>query len=100
VGPIHPLHYQEGPTTPLPKVVNPDDVGVVQPGGRLGLPDEPLPQHPVLGQGLPENLHRHRPVEQFVVGQVDLGHAALADPAFQPVPARDDRRGPLPHTVC
>ena len=55
-----------------------DDIGVIEPGDRLG-----LEQHPCPGLGpqdaFAEELDSHATVEQPIVGPVDLAHSPLPE---------------------
>ncbi len=73
-------------------VVDGDDVGVLEPPGRLRLP------HQSATKILPvdsEQLQRHVPVDDRVARQVEHPHAALAEEALDVVPA--DNRGDFTH---
>jgi hypothetical protein len=66
-------------------VVDGDDLGARQPGGRAGLPGEALDEVGVLRERRPHGLHGDRPVEPGVGGGVDGGHATAGDDALEPV---------------
>ena len=71
----------------LARVVDGEDVGVLQPGGELDLALEPLgaERGGELGE---EHLEGDRAVVPEVLGQVDRGHAAAAELALEPVAVR------------
>jgi len=48
-------------------------------GGRLSLPSKPFYEQRVGAELGIENLERHGPVEQKVLGAVDHGHAAAVN---------------------
>src|SRR5207237_2812824 len=74
----------------LADLVDADDVGVVEPGRRLGLDAEPGPRlRP--GQGaVADQLERDRPPRSDLPGLVDDAHPAAAD-LLQDLVARDAR---------
>ncbi len=61
-------------------------------GRGLSLTPEPLDEGAVDRQLGEEDLERHRPVEQPVVGAVDLGHAAACDEVVEFVALGEDAR--------
>jgi hypothetical protein len=81
----HVLHRQEHGAVVGALVVDGDDVGVGQPGGRLGLADEPGHELLVLGQLRMHHLDGDRAVEPAVQGEVDGGHAATRQPRLDVV---------------
>ena len=76
----------------LAPVEDVDDVRMVEVGGRLRLAAEALDEVGVDGELGEEHLDRHLAVEQAVVAQEDVGHAAAADALEQLVALVDDRR--------
>jgi hypothetical protein len=75
------LQGQKGPALVLADFVDLHDVGVAQPGHRLGLGLKPRPL-PVAGIGpRPDHLEGHQPVEREVPGLVDDPHPPLAQDA-------------------
>ena len=66
---------------------------VVEPGRGLGLPPEALHEGGVARLVGDEHLDRHLAVEELVVAQVDLGHAALGQVADDAVAAAEDLLG-------
>ena len=84
------LHDDEVGAGVLAPVEDRDDVRVAQLGRRLGLSAEALDEGRIDAQLGEEDLERHRPVEQLVVGPVDLGHAATGDQVRQLVATRED----------
>ena len=71
----------------LARVVDREDVRVLEPGGELDLALEPV--GPQRGGELGEkHLQGHRPVVLQVLGQVDRGHPAPAELALEPVAIR------------
>jgi hypothetical protein len=88
-----PLQRQERPAVVLAHLVNLDDVGVLQPGDRLGFPTEACQ---LVGAGVgpgTQDLQRHHPVQGELPGTVDGAHAALAD-LLQDLVTRDHRPAP------
>jgi len=63
-------------------------VEAADPPGRLDLGGEPLPELRIGRQLRPHHLDRHRPAAGGAP-QVDLAHAAAAEPGLEPVPADD-----------
>ena len=72
-----------------PRVVDLDDVGVLEAGGRLRLAAEARDEGLVLGQVLGQQLDGHPPLEHLVHREVDRRHPAGAEPALDAVAARD-----------
>ena len=66
------------------------DVGMLQPGGDLDLAGEPLGAERG-GQLGAQDLHRHLAVVLQVLGEVDRGHAALAELALDAVAVGEGR---------
>ena len=81
------LHREEHPALVLALVVDGDDVGVAEPGGRPGLAAEPADEGLVGGEARAHDLQRHLAVEPLVEGDVDRGHAAVGDVRQHAVPA-------------
>ena len=72
----------------LSGVVDAQDVGMLEPGGDLDFPLEPLVAHG--GGELGEHdLERHRPVPVDVVREVHRGHPSATQLALDLVPARE-----------
>ena len=69
----------------LAVIVDGDDVRVVQPGGGVRLPAEPLGEAGVLGQVRRKHLDRHDSVGRGVVGAPYFADAAAAQQLHQPV---------------
>ena len=76
-----------------PAVVDADDVGVLEPGGRLGLAAEALDELGVLGEAAVQQLQRDLAPELLVLGEEHVGHPARAEPRDEPVAAVDQRSG-------
>ena len=74
-------------------VVDRDDVRVREPGGVRRLAAEALDELLVVRVPLVEDLHRDVAAELLVLGEPDVGHAARAELALEPVAAL--RRGCL-----
>ena len=74
------------PETPcrLARVVDRNDVGVLQPGRELDLAKEALGAHPVRRYGI-EDLERDLAVVAEIPGEPDRRHAALAQSALDGV---------------
>ena len=70
------FHDDEVGVAGLAPVVDPDDVGVGEVGGGLGLSPEPLDEGFVVGELGVEDLDRHLPTKQGVLAQIDVGHPA------------------------
>ncbi len=78
----------------LAAVVDRDDVRVGQAGGVLGLPPEPFDERVVARVPVVEDLDRDLAAELLVLGEVDVGHPAGAEPpedAVAPVEERVDQ---------
>jgi hypothetical protein len=90
------LHRDEVRAVLLAQVVDIDDVRVPDLGGDAGLLEERLGQGLLGGQPRVDGLHHHQLLEGLgpaLPGQVDLGHAALADPRDQLVAPEGPARG-------
>src|SRR5262249_51188884 len=74
----------------LAGVVDRDDRGVVQRGGRLRLAAEPGLERLVSGQVLAERLHRDDAVQADIARPVHLGHATAPDDAVEFVAAAEE----------
>ena len=73
---IDQFHDDEIGVAGLAPVVDPDDVGVGQVGGGLGLAPEALDEGFVVGELGVEDLDGHFPAKQGVLAQIDVGHPA------------------------
>jgi hypothetical protein len=81
------LHHDERRRLPFHKgltdIVDRDDVGMIEAGGRLRLGQDALPSA-VLARRL-EHFDRHRSIEQQVAAAVDDAHAAAPQLVFESV---------------
>ncbi len=93
--PLQILHRYVVGAFDLTAVEDGDDVGVLQPGGCLGLAAEALDEFLVLGKARVQDLERHPTLQVAVVGEPDVGHAARSDPLHDRVAAVD--YGPFCH---
>ncbi len=84
-------HDIENEAVGLARVEQSEDVGVLQVGGGLDLGEEPLGAED-RGQLGAEHLERDLAVVAEVVGEVDGGHAALAQLALEAVAVGEGRR--------
>jgi hypothetical protein len=75
----------------LSRVVERQEIGVVQLGCYPDLPEKPLPSQN-LGQAEVEHLERNVPVVLEVACEIDHGHAAVADLALDGVTILQNRR--------
>ena len=95
--PVDQLHGEEHAALVVALVVDRDDVGVAQPGGRARFAPEPADEGLVGGQARAHHLQCHLAVEPLVQGHVDRGHAAVGDVRQDAVPAvehlADEGRG-------
>jgi hypothetical protein len=57
-----------------------DNVGVMQRGDGARFPPEPVTTARLAQQVWIENLERHKTIEGWLIGSVNLGHTATADP--------------------
>ncbi len=90
--PIDVLHGDEVRRGVLAPVEHVDDVGVVEVGRRLGLTAETLDEVRVNGELGEQHLDRDLAVEQPVVAQEHVGHAAATDALEHLVALVDDHR--------
>jgi hypothetical protein len=72
------LHGNEGLPFEFADVVNRTDVGMIEPGGRLGFTLETFQSLAILGQSLRQELERDKPVQPGVFGFVNYTHATGA----------------------
>ena len=91
VRPVDVLHRDVVGAVPLAAVVDADDVRVLQPGGGRRLAAEALDELRVLGEAAVQQLERDRRPSCWSSAQVDVGHAAGAEPLDDPVAAVDER---------
>ena len=95
--PLDQLHHDVGDRDAgqriglLAGVVDGDDRGMVEAGGRLGLAAEPGLERRVGGEVGAQLLDRDGPPEPLVDGTADLRHAAAAEQVAQLVAAPDRR---------
>ena len=73
------LHDDEVRLALFAPVVDRDDVGMVQVRGRPRLPSEALDEGVVGGELRKQHFERDGPVEQLVMGEIDLRHPAARD---------------------
>ena len=76
---LHVLHGDEVGAGVLAPVVDVDDVGMAQVGGRLRLAPKALDEVRVDGELGEQHLDRHLAVEQQVAREEHVGHAAAPD---------------------
>ena len=77
--PVDELHDDVLNVSGAADIIHRHDVGVRQHGHGLGLVVEAAAELGVLGQVLPQDLHRHQPVQPVAPGFIHLGHPAGAD---------------------
>ncbi len=87
------LHRDVVGAVPLAAVEDADDVRVRQRGGARGLAPEALDELLVFGEVVVQDLDGDLAAEQLVLGEVDVGHAARAEPRDHAVAPVDDRLG-------
>ena len=78
-------------------LADPEDrhhVRVMDPGDRAGLDEKALALRRIRAER-PEELHRHRTIENDIAGQVDRAHAPATELPDDPVLVELFRRGPL-----
>ena len=80
------------------ELVDVADVGMTDAGGGAGLANQPLAERAVV-RNLADALDGDGPVEPVVVRGVHHPHAALAEPAGDPVAADRDRLGVRAHRL-
>ena len=76
--PLHQLHGDEGLPLVLVDVVDGADAGVVEGGGRVGLPLEAFERLRVAGEVRGQELEGDETTELRILGLVDDPHAAAA----------------------
>jgi hypothetical protein len=80
-------HRDEQDAARLAGLVQRDDVRVIDGGGGLGLPVEPLPERLVGGQRRSQDLERDDPAELLVASTEYRRHPAVPDLLLEQVPA-------------
>ncbi len=90
--PRHELHDDGGPPGLLDRVVDADDVRVVEAGGGDGLPAEPLDHDRVVGQRRLQQLDRDLTIEDRVGRHPHLAHAAVSQSPVEAVPLGEKHR--------
>ena len=85
VAPLDVAHGDEEEVVRGPRLVDRDDVRVVDRGGQLRLAQEAVAERRVLGDPGGEQLQRNAPLQPQILGQVDDPHAADAQQGFDPV---------------
>ena len=94
--PLDEAHRDEQPVVDLPRLVDGNDVRVVEGRGDPRLAEEPLAKDLVLGIPLGEQLQRDAALEPRIAGAVDLAHAAAPDEPPRPPRPRPWRPPPPP----
>jgi len=84
----HQLHDDVGPAVALADVVHGDDVGMVEPGRRPRLQEEPLERLVAGGWAARQDLDRHGALQPHVFAGVDGAHAAPAEPPRDAIPSQ------------
>ena len=82
-GALDQAHVDVEHAVDLAEVVHGDDVRLLQPGGDARLAPESVLVARVGRHVGPQQLERHHPLADGVVGAVDLAHAADADQRLQ-----------------
>jgi hypothetical protein len=82
--PLHVRHHVEEEAVGLARVIEREDVGMLQVGGGLDLVQKALGSHHGRESGF-EDLERHLPAVPQVLGQIHRGHAALAELPLDPI---------------
>ena len=78
-------HQIEQPVRRLAQAEDGADVGMVEPHGDRRFAPEPLDRGRIAGEPRHQDLHRHRAARIQLLRPVDVRHAALAEPAPDPV---------------
>jgi len=79
VEPVDVRHRQIEPAVLLAEAQDPNDVGIVEARGDLGLSHEPLPEPLVLGQLTAQELQRDSLASRDLPSQIDVPHRPLTD---------------------
>ena len=83
-------HHVERELVEESRVVQRDDVRVAQSSHHTDLPREALHRRRIR-QLATQDLERHRPVHQAVVGEIHRGHAPAAEHPLDDIPPGDER---------
>ena len=86
VTPLDVAHGDEEEVFGRPRLVDRDDVRMVDRRSQLRLPQEAVAKRLILRKTGREQLQRHPPLEPQVLGQVDDAHPAEAQHRLDPVP--------------
>ena len=90
---LHVLHDDEVRAVRLTSVVDRDDVRMREPGGMRRLAAEALDELLVVRVAVVQDLDRDAPAQLLVLREVDVGHAAAAELACDPVAAGEEGSG-------
>jgi hypothetical protein len=93
-------HRDEGDAVLLARVVDGDDVGVVERGGDLRLAEEALAGGGVLDELGADDLQRDGALQQQVRRAIDDAHAAATGHCLDTVTGEDRARGEFRHVGC
>ena len=83
----------------LARVVDRDDVGVIEAGGEARLAQEPLAEALVAAEVAGDHLQRHLAIEGEMGRPVDDAHPAARDQRVEPVPAESRADCRFPHAA-
>jgi hypothetical protein len=83
--PLDVAHRNEDAPVGLARLVDRDDVRVVERGRELRLGQQPLAEALVLGEARREQLERHLPLQPPILGELDDPHAAATEHVLDPV---------------
>ena len=97
VGPVDVAHDDEQHAVVLARVVDGEDVGVLDRGGGLGLGDEAPAEVLVVGEDRVDDLQRDRALQPELRRAVDDAHAAAAREGLDAVIGEDVAWRELPH---
>ena len=92
---VEQLHRDIGKAVRFADVVDGDDVGVGERAGGLGLAQEAAGKAEILAEFGLQDLDREDAVDAGIVGAIDVGHRAFADPPFDQIAADDFHRALL-----
>ncbi|GAB3203708.1 hypothetical protein GCM10027262_01740 [Nocardia tengchongensis] len=86
VGALDVLHGHPQPMVVVPAGIHRDDVRMRQPGGGIGLPQEPRPDLGIVGLPRRQHLQCDGSGQVSILGEVHLAHTAHTEQSFNGVP--------------
>ncbi len=80
------LHGDEQPLIGVAEVIDADDRGMIELGGRARLLHQPLAKFVLVSEVAVHQLDRHLPLQVQIGGAIDRAHAAVAEQGIEAIP--------------